>query len=277
MWRTVSQVLAQLRLLDFLDIIIVYYVFYRLIVLIRDTRAVQLIKGLVLLLVAMVLSDWLGLWTLNWLLTRTVTAGLIVIPVLFWPELRRALEHLGRARFFGRRFHIAPDPHDVESVAQAISQAVGILSKSRTGALIVIERETGLTEYTETGIPLEAIVTTELITSTFVPNTPLHDGAIIVRNQRIAAAGCYLPMSTSPDINKELGTRHRAAIGITEETDSLAIVVSEETGTISLAEGGKLLRHLDTKTLQAHLLEKLKTERVADLLHWGGKHEESLE
>jgi diadenylate cyclase len=271
MWQTAIRVLEQLRFLDILDILIVYYVFYRLIVLIKDTRAVQLIKGLVVLLIATVLSDRLGLWTLNWLLTRTITAGLFAIPVLFWPELRRALEQLGRARFFGRRFHIAADHTNMESVTLAISQAAGILSKSKTGALIVIERETGLTEFTETGIPLEALVTTELLTNTFTPNTPLHDGAVIVRNGRLAAAGCYLPLSTNPDINKELGTRHRAAIGITEETDALAVVVSEETGTVSLAEEGKLRRNMDQKSLQALLTERLRTEQVGNLLHWGGR------
>lgn len=271
MWITIRQVLAQVRLIDLLDIAIMYFVFYRLIILVRDTRAVQLIKGLVLLLGATVLSDELGLWTLNWLLTRTIQAGFVAIPILFWPELRRALEQLGRAKFFGRRFNMTVDPTDIVPMITSIAQAAGILSKSRTGALIIIERETGLTEYTSTGIPMDALVTTELLTNTFVPNTPLHDGAVIVRHGRLTAAGCYLPLSTNPEIDKELGTRHRAAIGITEETDALAIVVSEETGTLSLAEGGKLMRDLDVKTLEQTLLQGLRTEQFATFLQWGAK------
>lgn len=271
MWQNVNQVLAQLRILDFLDVLIVYFVFYRLIVLIKDTRAVQLIKGLVLLLVATVLSDRFGLYTLNWLFSRTITAGLFAIPILFWPELRRALEHLGRARLFGKRFHLVPDVMDGDAVAHAVAQTAGILSKSRTGALIVLERDTGLTEYTETGIPMDAVVTTELLNNVFVPNTPLHDGAVIIRSGRLAAAGCYLPLSTNPDISKELGTRHRAAIGISEETDAISVVVSEETGAISLCEGGKILRHLDSKSLQTELASRLKSEQLGSLLHWSGR------
>ncbi|KAF0196812.1 MAG: hypothetical protein FD169_791 [Bacillota bacterium] len=271
MWNTIRQVLAQVRLIDLIDIAIMYYVFYRLINLIRDTRAVQLIKGLVVLLITTVLSDRFGLWTLNWLLTRAIQAGLIAIPILFWPELRRALEQLGRARFFGKRINFIPDPLEVEPLVTSIVQAVGILSKKRIGALIILERETGLTEYTETGIAMDALVTAELLTNTFIPNTPLHDGAVIIRHGRLTAAGCYLPLSVNPDINKELGTRHRAAIGVTEETDALALVASEETGKISLAEGGRLTRNIDIKALEQLLLEGLKTERVSAFLQWGAK------
>lgn len=269
MWNTVRQVMAQVRILDLVDISIVYYVFYRLIILIRDTRAVQLIKGLVVLLGATLLSERLGLWTLNWILTRTIQAGFIAVPILFWPELRRALEQLGRAKFFGKRFHLSTDPEDSSSVASAVAQAAGMLSKTRTGALIIIERETGLTEYTETGIPMDAVISIPLITNIFVPNTPLHDGAVVIRHGRLAAAGCYLPLSANQTIDKALGTRHRAAIGITEETDALAVVVSEETGTISVAEGGKLYRHLDARALQQRLEEGLKSEQVSSLLQWG--------
>jgi diadenylate cyclase len=271
MWQNVNNVLAQLRILDFLDIFIVYFVFYRLIVLIKDTRAVQLIKGLVVLLAATVVSERLGLYTLNWLFSRTITAGLFAIPILFWPELRRALEHLGRARLFGKRFHLAPDGVDSDTLAHAVAQTAGVLSKSRTGALMVLERDTGLTEYTETGIPMDAVVTTALLNNIFVPNTPLHDGAVIIRAGRLAAAGCYLPLSTKPDISKELGTRHRAALGISEETDALVVVVSEETGAISLCESGKITRHMDVKTLQAELASRLKSEQLGSLLHWSGR------
>jgi len=271
MWNTIRQVLAQVRFIDLIDITIMYYVFYRLIILIRDTRAVQLIKGLLVLLLATVLSDWFGLWTLNWLLTRIIQAGLIAIPILFWPELRRALEQLGRARFFGRRFINSPDSHELGPVVTAVVQAASVLSKNKIGALIIMERETGLSEYTETGIALDAVVSTALLTNTFIPNTPLHDGAVIIRHGRLTAAGCYLPLSANQDIDKELGTRHRAAIGITEETDALALVVSEETGKISLAEGGKLTRNIDIKALEQRLSQALKTEQVSAFLHWGAK------
>lgn len=271
MWQNAIQVLAQLRVLDLLDIAIVYFFFYKLIVLIKDTRAVQLIKGLMLLLLATVASERLGLWTINWLLSRTITAGLFVIPILFWPELRRALEHLGRARIFGRRFNWTPESMDSEELASAVAQTASVLSKTRTGALIVLERATGLTEYTETGIAVDAVITMELLKNVFVPNTPLHDGAVIIRGGRLAAAGCYLPLSTSQEISKELGTRHRAAIGVSEETDALAVVVSEETGAISLCEAGKISRHLDARSLQNLLNEKLKTEQLTSLLHWSGK------
>lgn len=271
MWQNLSRVLAQLRILDFVDILIVYFVIYRLLVLIKDTRAVQLIKGLVVLLAATLVSERLGLYTLNWLFSRAITAGLFAIPILFWPELRRTLEHLGRARLFGKRFSLVPDPVSTDSVVQAVAQTAGVLSKSKTGALIVLERDTGLTEYTETGIGLDALVTTALLSNIFVPNTPLHDGAVIIRSGRLAAAGCYLPLSTSPDISKELGTRHRAAIGISEETDALAVIVSEETGAISMCEAGRITRHMDVRSLQAELSNRLRSEQLGSLLHWGGR------
>jgi len=271
MWDVLSQVLAEVRVLDIIDIAIVYYVFYRLILLIRDTRAVQLIKGLGVLLVVTVLSDWLGLWTLNWLLSRSIAAGFVAVPVLFWPELRRALEHLGRSGLLNKRFHMTAEVPGRSRLAVLIADAAGALSQTRTGALIVIERQTGLTEYTETGVAIDAVVSIALLTNTFVPNTPLHDGAVVIRHSRLAAAGCYLPLSANLDLDQELGTRHRAALGITEETDALAVVVSEETGSISLAEGGRLFRHLDVPSLAKRLEESLQPEQVPSLFPWGVK------
>jgi len=271
MWDAVWRVLAQVRLLDVIDVAIVYYVFYRLIVLIRDTRAVQLLKGLAVLLGATVISDRLGLWTLNWLLTHTIAAGFVAVPILFWPELRRALEHLGRSKLLSKRFHLTAEQPEKNRLATVVAEAVGALSQTRTGALIILERETGLTEYTETGVAIDAVVSIPLLTNTFVPNTALHDGAVIIRKGRLAAAGCYLPLSASNTLGQELGTRHRAALGITEETDALAVVVSEETGSISLAMGGKLFRHLDVRFLADRLEESLKSEQVSSLLPWGAK------
>lgn len=252
----VWQALMQISLRDIVDIIIVYFVFYRLLILIRDTRAVQLIKGLVVLLTATLASGKLHLWTLNWLLSRTIEAGLIAIPIVFWPELRRALEQLGRAGFFGQKIVLLQEDHWEQPIEDLVASAV-ILSRNKIGALVVIERDTGLNEYIETGTQIDALVSKELLTNTFIPNTPLHDGAVIIRKGRILAAGCYLPLSTDMTIPKELGTRHRAAIGLTEETDALCLVVSEETGIISLAEGGTLMRHLDAQSLQEKLEEYL--------------------
>jgi len=252
MWERLPQILTEVSLLDLLEIVILYYFFYRIILLIRHTRAVQLIRGLVLLLAATLISDAIGLTTLYWLLSRAISALFIAIPLLFWPELRRGLERLGRAKFFGKGFILHP-PDDQTTLALALAQTAGALSKGSIGALIVIERQSGLSEYVETGVRLDALVTPALLSNLFVPNTPLHDGAVIISQGRISAAGCYLPLSSNPEVEQELGTRHRAAIGLTEETDALALVVSEETGSISLAEGGLLARHLDLATLQERL------------------------
>ncbi len=266
LFSRIAEAIQQINLLDILDIAIVYFVIYRLIVLIRDTRAVQLIKGLLLLLLATVVSGYLDLNTINWLLTQTIAAGLIAVPIVFWPELRRALEQLGRTRLFGQRISFSPD--EDEGIEEAISHlvaSVSILSKNKIGALVVWERETGLSEYAETGTSIDALISSELLTNTFIPNTPLHDGAVILRRGRILAAGCYLPLSSNPFLDKELGTRHRAAIGVTEETDAVAVIVSEETGTISVAIEGQINRHLDAKTLQQKLKEELIAQKVTSL------------
>lgn len=269
----VWQMLMQVGLLDILDIIIVYFVIYRLLMLIRDTRAVQLIKGLVVLLTATLVSGKLHLWTLNWLLNRTIAAGFIAIPIVFWPELRRALEQIGRTSFFGQKITLLQEDGWERPIHDLVA-STSILSKNKIGALIVIERETGLNEYVETGTQMDALVTKELLTNTFIPNTPLHDGAVIIRNGRILAAGCYLPLSSNPDIARELGTRHRAAIGITEETDAITIVVSEETGIISIAVDGIITRHLDAQSLQEKLEELLLTAKAPSFWNWKGQNNE---
>ncbi len=274
MLARILEALAQISVKDILDIIIVYYVFYRLLVLIRDTRAVQLIKGLLLLLAAILVSDRLQLWTLNWLLNQTIAAGFIAIPIVFWPELRRALEQLGRARFLNQRLPLSVEEEGWDHTINELVTSVGILSKNKIGALVVMERETGLSEYVETGTQIDALVSSALLTNTFIPNTPLHDGAVIIRRGRILAAGCYLPLTVNPFLDKELGTRHRAGIGITEETDAIAVIVSEETGTISLASDGQISRHLDPRSLQQMLKELLPTKTVS-IWNWRPlKHED---
>lgn len=237
---------------DVLDIAIVSYVFYRGILLIRGTRAVQLLKGIVILLIATGLSGVLHLQALKWLLDQVLTIGLFAIPVVFQPELRRALEQLGRSNLFNINLHWQ-GTQDTSRVIHELGTAAQVFSKNRIGALIVIERDTGLNEYVETGILIGGLLSAELLINGFIPNTPLHDGAMIVRGDRVVAASCYLPLSDRPDIGKELGTRHRAAVGITEHSDALAVVVSEETGKISVAEGGQLTRDLDERALTERL------------------------
>ncbi|NLM24382.1 MAG: TIGR00159 family protein [Firmicutes bacterium] len=253
---------------DLVDIIIVAYVFYRLILIIRGTRAEQLIKGVVLLLVAMIASDIVGFNTLHWLLKSVMTVGLIAIPIVFQPELRRALEHLGRGKLFQRSYW---NPQEFDHLLEELTKAILVLVKKRIGALIIIERESGLKEFIETGIPIEGQISAELLVNIFFPRSPLHDGAVIIRGNQVAAAGCYLPLTDDPYLNKELGTRHRAGIGITEQSDAVAIIVSEETGIVSIAYNGKLTRYLDEKKLRAKLTELLapaRNENTSSIWPW---------
>lgn len=239
------------RILDLLDIILVALVFYRLIILIRGTKAVQLIQGLAVIFAASTLSNWLGLYTVNWLLRNTITVVLVALPVVFQPELRRALEQLGRGKLLTEPLpFLGRDDLDGIKTMEEIIEAVTSLAKSQTGALIVLERKTGLKDIIETGITMDALISAQLLENIFYPNTPLHDGALIIRGNRIVAAGCYLPLTENPSLGKKLGTRHRAALGISEDTDALVLIVSEETGIISLARGGKLERYLDKQSLR---------------------------
>lgn len=255
LWEQTVVALSQFRpgLRDIIDIAIVAYIFYRLILLIRGTRAEQLVKGLIILLLAMVISGELELNTLNWLLRGLMTMGLIAIPIVFQPELRRALEHLGRGKIFQRTFYDYDD-EEFRDVLEELLKAIPVLVKKRIGALIVLERETGLKDIVETGIKIDGEVTAELLINIFMPRSPLHDGAVIIRGNLVSAAGCFLPLTENPNLSKELGTRHRAALGITEVSDAVVIIVSEETGVISLAHEGKLTRYLDEKTLRSTLL-----------------------
>ncbi|NLC11281.1 MAG: TIGR00159 family protein [Firmicutes bacterium] len=251
---------------DIIDIVIVSYIIYRLIVLIRGTRAEQLIKGLVVLLMAMVFSNALGLRTISWIMQSLMTMSLVAIPIVFQPELRRALESLGRGRIFQRNtYHYGEK--EFFNMLDEMMKSINVLVKKRLGALIVMERETGLKEIIETGIKIDGIATAELIVNIFMPRSPLHDGAVIIREDKVAAAGCFLPLTENPNLSKELGTRHRAALGLTEQSDAVAIVVSEETGVISLAHGGKLTRYLDEKTLRK-LIQDLCAPKTEPFTIW---------
>lgn len=244
-----KSLILQFRIWDLVDISIVAYVLYRLIGFIKETRALQLVKGLAVLIIATGVSEWLGLYTINWILRNTMTVGVIALLIIFQPEMRRALEHLGRGRFFAKPFSLLGE-EDVSRLVGEIIRTLQVLSRNKFGALIVFEREIGLNEFIETGIHIDALVSAELLINTFIPNTPLHDGAVIIRGNRIVAAGCLLPLTTNQDLDKELGTRHRAAIGVTEQSDAVALVASEETGILSMAENGNLVRHLDEKALR---------------------------
>ncbi|HWR40810.1 MAG TPA: diadenylate cyclase CdaA [Patescibacteria group bacterium] len=268
MWLQLQGVIATISLLDILDIVIVAFVLYKMYYMIKDTRAVALLKGLIVLLLATLISKWLGLNVINWLLQKAMTVVMVALPVVFQPELRRALEQLGRGRFFHNRARL--NAEEAGKFLTELISAVEVLARNKIGALIVVERETGLNDYTESGIKVDGLVSSEMLINTFIPNTPMHDGAVIVRGNRIQAAGCLLPLTEDRSLNKELGTRHRAAIGISEQTDALVLVVSEETGAISVAQGGKLVRYLDAEALWDYLqpLFVVKSSSLGDFFHW---------
>lgn len=236
-----------------IDIALVWFVLYKLIMLIRGTKAVQLLKGILVVLGIWFLSSVFELKTVQWLMYQAITWGFLGIIILFQPELRRALEQLGRGSFFARNTY--SEQKETRESIDAILKACNYMAKRRIGALITIERETGMGDYVETGTPIHGKLTSELLTNIFVPNTPLHDGAVIIKHNEIIAAACYLPLSESPFISKELGTRHRAALGISEVTDALTIVVSEETGQISCTKNGEMQRNLSEESLK-EILQK---------------------
>lgn len=257
------------------DIGLVAFVIYKLIMVIRGTRAVQLVKGITVILAVWFMSGYLGLNTLQWIMQQAVTYGLLAIIIIFQPELRRALEQLGRGRLF--QSSTIADEEEVKQTVEHIIKASNYMGKRRIGALISIERETGMNDYVETGIQMNAKLTSELLINIFIPNTPLHDGAVILKNNEIMAAGCYLPLSENPFISKELGTRHRAALGVSEVTDSITIAVSEETGGISCTKNGELHRNVDEDTLRQILeneLLKQESSGSSSRWQWGGKKNE---
>lgn len=221
------------------DILLVTYVVYKLIMIIRGTRAVQLVKGIAAIFIVWFVSSFLGLSTLEFITRQTATFGLLAIIIIFQPELRRGLEQLGRSRLFSSRSISKNEA--IQPTIDALMKASVYMGKRRIGALISIERETGLNDYAESGIAMHANVSSELLINIFIPNTPLHDGAVVLKNDKILAAGCYLPLSEDSSISKELGTRHRAALGVSEVTDAITLIISEETGAISLSKRGSCI------------------------------------
>ncbi len=242
------------RIMDIIDILIVAYFIYKGITLLRETRAATLVKGIVILIVAMQLSSLFKLYLVNYILRNAMQVGFIALIVMFQPEMRRGLEKVGRSKF-GNLFSIyGPDREEEDSkTIIEICRAIDNLSSNRVGALIIIERKTKIGDIIRTGVNLNSDITAELLVNVFVPNTPLHDGAVVIRDNKIIAAACFLPLTQNSELNIELGTRHRAAIGITETSDSIALVVSEETGKISLALEGTLTRNLTVESLEKAL------------------------
>ena len=247
----VRGILSTVGRFDILDILIVAIILYKVYEMLQDTRAITLVKGLLVLLGITLVCNWMELHVISWLLQKTVTLIFVALPIVFQPELRRALEHLGQGRFLGNAALL--DDEQARSVVHELVRAVRTLASTKTGALLVIERNMGLNDISATGIQIDGLITAEFLLNVFIPNTPLHDGAAVIRGNRLIAAGCLLPLTENRTLSTELGTRHRAAIGLSEQCDALIVVVSEETGTISIAENGHIMRHLDKETLQAML------------------------
>lgn len=262
-----SNLFSWQNLVSLLDVLVVWYVIYMLMMLLRGTKAVQLFRGIVVIILIKLASWYIGLETVSWIMDQVINWGIIAIIVIFQPEIRRGLEHLGRGSLF-TNYNKKENEAEIKLV-DALDQAIQYMSKRRIGALITVQMNTGLDDYIETGIPLDADVSGALLINIFIPNTPLHDGAVIIKDNRIAVAAAYLPLSESNLIPKELGTRHRAAVGISEVTDALTIVVSEETGGVTITKNNELIRDLTQQDYRKLLYNELvptqeeKTNAVA--------------
>ena len=251
--NTVYPFIKTIQLSDIVDVLIVAVAIYYIIKHFRNTRAAQLLKGIAIILGITYISEWMHLNVISFILEHTMQVGFIALIIIFQPELRRGLEHMGRSKF-GKWFSVTRE--DGTNVVDEVCKAAEQLSKSRTGALIVFERETLLDELLTGGTPIGAAVSEELLENIFVPNTPLHDGAVLIRDNKIEKASCVLPLSSNKDLSNELGTRHRAALGISEQSDCVSLVVSEETGKISVMQNGSMLRNLSIASLY-QLLNKV--------------------
>ena len=250
------------RIRDIIDILLVSYIIYKGLQLVSETRAEQLVKGIAIILVIQQISFWMQLNTIDYLLRNAMQVGIVAIVVVFQPELRRALEQLGRSRV-GRMFRFESNPaYDPENVATEICDSVKFLSDSRIGGLIVIEQQTKIGDIIRTGVMLNSIVSAQLLVNIFTPNTPLHDGAVIIRDNQIMAAGCLLPLTNNQSLSYEFGTRHRAALGLSETSDSIVIIISEETGKISIARGGSLTRNLTVDSLNKALMKIMQPDEI---------------
>lgn len=269
--------IAWMRWQDILDILLVAFIFYKLIKLMKDSSAGQVLKGIIIILIAYQIFGWLQLNVIYYILTATLQIGVIALIILFQPELRRMLDSVGRSRlpslFSPERAQ--PNNETLRTISQLVETCT-YMSKTKTGALIVVERDTKLGEIMKTGTILNADITSELLKNIFFNKAPLHDGAVIIRNNKIAAAGCFLPLSANKNLSSELGTRHRAGVGISESSDALVLIVSEETGSVSVAAGGLLKRHLSAATLTTILNNELvhdseKEDKLNKIKFWKRK------
>lgn len=261
---------------DIIEICIIAFALYNILVWIKNTKAWALLKGIIVIVVFAFLAYVLNLKTILWIAGKTISVGIIALVIIFQPELRRALEQLGRKKIVFGLFNFGDrrdkDERFSKETVDAIVNASYDMGAVKTGALIVVEQDMILEEYVTTGIPIDGVVTSQLLINIFEHNTPLHDGAVIIRGNRIVAATCYLPLSDNLDLSKELGTRHRAGVGISEVTDSMTIIVSEETGYVSLAVGGKLIRNIDKESLRSKLeYIRRKSIDVKSFKLWRGR------
>ncbi|MCI6498305.1 MAG: diadenylate cyclase CdaA [Lachnospiraceae bacterium] len=263
---------------DALEIVIISFLIYEVMVWIKDTRSWQLFKGIVMLLVFVMFASIFNLTTILWLAEKTLNVGIIAVIIVFQPELRRALEQIGRKNIFAN-FNIGDESKNVnekfsDRTINELIKATYELAKTKTGALVVIEQEVSLSEYERTGIDIDSVISSQLLINIFEHNTPLHDGAVIIRHDRIVSATCYLPLSDNMELSKELGTRHRAGVGVSEVTDSLTIIVSEETGKVAVALEGKIYRNIDGEQLRKYLVtaqnKKVESKRFKI---WKGRHD----
>ena len=248
----VRDLVATIGWLDIIDIFIVAVILYKIYQQVRETRAITLVKGLIVIAALTIICGKINLHVMTWLLQRASDWLLIALPILFQPELRRALEQLGQGKFI-RQSGSLMDRDQAEKAVDEIVKTAKKLSQTKTGALMVIEREMKLNDISVTGIHIDGLISSEFLLNVFIVNTPLHDGAAIIRGNRLISAACVLPLTENHELSTELGTRHRAAIGLSEQCDALIVVVSEETGTISVAEGGRLMRRFDEQTLAAKI------------------------
>lgn len=244
-------IVSGVALTDVLDILIVAFVIYKILEFIRESRAEQLVKGILFIIFTMLVSDALHLYTLNWILNSAMTLGAFAIVIIFQPELRNGLEHMGRGRWF--RSLIKVDSNQAKKIIENVVQAIKCASEKKTGELIVLEQRTPLTNISQTGTFLNADISAEIIGNIFYEGAPLHDGAVIIRGDKIYAAACVLPLTENKNLPSELGTRHRAGIGISEISDAFVLIVSEETGQISIAREGKIRRNVSYKTVEREL------------------------
>ena len=259
-FRDVLAMLPTIKFMDIIDILLVTFVLYALIMMIQTTGAARIAKSIVLLLVLAVVTKLLNMYLMSFLLDRVLEIGLIALVIMFQPELRRMLEKIG-SKSLRELLSTKQEQREIDRVIGETVNACEIMSRERTGVLIVFERETSLIDYQKTGTVIDARVSSELLRNLFFTKASLHDGAVIIRNERIVAAGCVLPLTQSRNISSDLGTRHRAGIGMSEVSDAVVVIVSEETGTISVAVNGMLKRHLAPQTLERLLLKELAPKR----------------